>query len=48
MQDSESHPLASEIDVSFRKDRVENPEQYSTWRDYAFSEESDSDSEPPR
>jgi hypothetical protein len=29
-------------------DRVENPQQYSSWRDYAFSEEPESESTLPR
>ena len=42
MQDPEARPVTSEIALAFRTDRVENPQQYATWRDYAFSEEPES------
>lgn len=48
MQYPEPQPAAPEIDLSFRTDRVEGPQQYSTWRDYAFSEEPESESTLPR
>ncbi|NYI40056.1 hypothetical protein [Demequina lutea] len=48
MQNPESQSLTPETDVSFRTDRVENPQQYSTWRDYAFSEEPESETTLPR
>jgi hypothetical protein len=48
MQDAEHQPVTPEIDISFRSDRVENPQQYSSWRDYAFSEEPESESNLPR
>ena len=47
MQDSEHQPVTPETDLSFRTDRVENPQQYSSWRDYAFSEEPESGSTLP-
>jgi hypothetical protein len=43
MQDSEARPVTSEIDLSFRTDRVENPQQYPNWRDYAFSDAPESE-----
>ena len=48
MHDPERQPVAPETELSFRTDRVETPQQYSTWRDYAFSEEPESESTPPR
>jgi len=48
MQDPDHQPVTPEIDISFRSDRVENPQQYSSWRDYAFSEEPESESNLPR
>jgi hypothetical protein len=48
MQDQEHQPATPAVDLSFRADRVENPQQYSSWRDYAFSEEPESDSTLPR
>lgn len=47
MQDPERQPVAPETNLSFRTDRVEAPQQYSTWRDYAFSEEPESESNQP-
>lgn len=48
MHDPENRPVTPETDLSFRTDRVENPQQYSSWRDYAFSEEPESESTLPR
>lgn len=48
MQDPERQQGTAETDLSFRTDRVENPQQYSTWRDYAFSEEPESETQLPR
>lgn len=48
MQDREPQPATPDVDLSFRTDRVENPQQYSSWRDYAFSDEPESDSALPR
>jgi len=45
MQDREPQSGAPETNPSFRTDRVENPQQYSTWRDYAFSEEPESETD---
>lgn len=28
----------SELDLNRRSDRVESPQQYDNWRDYAFSD----------
>jgi hypothetical protein len=39
MHDPDAKPVSADSDVPFRSDRVESPQQYSTWRDYAFSEE---------
>jgi hypothetical protein len=47
MQDPEHEPVMPEADPSFRSDRVENPQQYASWRDYAFSEEPESESTLP-
>lgn len=38
MHDPEAAPLARQIEVNRRSDRVEQPQQYSNWRDYAFSD----------
>jgi len=43
MQESEPAPVTSEIALAFKSDRVESPQQYSTWRDYAFSDEPEHD-----
>jgi len=43
MPDSEPTPVTPHPSLQFRKDRVETPQQYATWRDYAFSDESPSD-----
>ncbi len=48
MQDHERQTDSSETEISFRTDRVEAPQQYSTWRDYAFSEEPESETTLPR
>jgi hypothetical protein len=48
MHDPENRPVTPENDLSFRTDRVENPQQYSSWRDYAFSDESEPESTLPR
>jgi hypothetical protein len=45
MQDAAPQPRAHAIDRSFKTDRVDNPQQYSSWRDYAFSEEPEAESE---
>jgi len=38
MHDPEPAPLVREIEMNRRSDKVESPQQYSNWRDYAFSE----------
>jgi hypothetical protein len=48
MQDAKPELHTPQIDRQFRSDRVDNPEQYATWRDYAFSEEPESERTPPR
>ena len=37
-------PQAREIDVQTAHDRVDLPQQYGNWRDYAFSDPHDDDS----
>ncbi|MCB2411390.1 hypothetical protein LGT39_00835 [Demequina sp. TTPB684] len=44
MHDVEPAPLTSEIEINRRSDKVESPQQYSNWRDYAFSEVPEEDS----
>ncbi len=48
MHDAEPQPNTAEFERPFKGDRVENPQQYSTWRDYAFSEEPESEPLGPR
>ena len=31
-------PVSSEIPLARKSDRVESPQQYENWRDYAFSD----------
>lgn len=38
MPDREPDIVASEVHTPRKSDRVENPQQYATWRDYAFSD----------
>jgi hypothetical protein len=44
MQDVEPAPITREIEIHRRSDKVESPQQYSNWRDYAFSEAPEEDS----
>ena len=46
MHDPESLPLAREVKLNRRSDKVESPQQYSNWRDYAFSKDPQDDSDP--
>ncbi len=41
MQAAEPSPDSTEIDLSYRSDKVESPQQYDNWRDYAFSDAPD-------
>ncbi len=36
-------PDTTEIPLARKSDRVESPQQYETWRDYAFSDGSECD-----
>ncbi|WP_291378921.1 hypothetical protein [Demequina sp.] len=38
MHNVEPAPNTREIEIARRSDKVEAPQQYSNWRDYAFSE----------
>lgn len=38
MHESEPAPVSTEIPLARKSDRVENPQQYASWRDYAFSD----------
>jgi len=48
MHDPESLPLAREVELNRRSDKVESPQQYANWRDYAFSEVPEDDGGPRR
>lgn len=43
MHDAERLPLAREVELNRRSDKVESPQQYSTWQDYAFSNDPEED-----
>ena len=38
MTAADSTSFTTEIDLNRRTDRVDSPQQYDNWRDYAFSE----------
>lgn len=44
MNDVEPAPITREIEISRRSDKVDTPQQYSNWRDYAFSDAPTEDS----
>lgn len=46
MQNPEPKPTHADHEISHRADRVEMPQQYPTWREYAFSDEQDGESSP--
>jgi hypothetical protein len=46
MHDPEPLPLAREIELNRRSDKVDSPQQYTNWRDYAFSENPEDDAGP--
>ncbi len=46
MHDPERLPLAREVELNRRSDKVESPQQYSNWRDYAFSHDPDEGGDP--
>ena len=46
MHDPESLPLAREVELNRRSDKVESPQQYFNWRDYAFSKDPEEDGGP--
>ncbi len=48
MPDVEPSLNARPIEVSHHADRVESPQQYANWRDYAFSEVPEEDGRLPR
>jgi hypothetical protein len=43
MKNVEPAPISREIEINRRSDKVESPQQYSDWRDYAFSEAPESE-----
>lgn len=46
MHEPELPPLAREVELNRRSDKVESPQQYSNWRDYAFSTGPEEDGGP--
>lgn len=38
MQAAEPAPISTENALPFRSDKVDTPQQYANWRDYAFSD----------
>lgn len=48
MHNAEPAPISQEIELNRRSDKVESPQQYSNWRDYAFSEAPEEDIGPHR
>ena len=38
MQSPDPAPISTELALPFRSDRVDTPQQYENWRDYAFSD----------